>query len=469
MAEESGACSARWFADACGGTIVNGQDAPVERVETDSRNAGPGVLFVALSGERTDGHGFARKASDTGAGSVLVSSAWWNSQGKSAFAGSGAVVIAVPDPLVSLQEAATAWRLRFPALERFGVTGSSGKTTAKELLAAMLDGSNSMVKNPGNLNSDIGLPASVFHIRPRHTVAVFEMGINRPGEMDILARIYEPGYALVTNIGTAHIGVLGGTRRAIADEKKKIASRFTGNQVLVIWEEDDFREVLMSGIQGRVYTYGPRTTDGFEGARDLGFDGWAVRYQGIDVRLRIPGAHNLLNALGAMRIASLYGASAQDIAGGLESVSPLPGRTSIVRGEYTVVDDCYNANEESVTAALAFCDALETDARRVYVLGSMKELGAESGAAHARIGTLAAASKAAAILFYGEEMRTAYAAARIAPSHSLMHHYEQYEDLEAAMTALAKSGDLILVKASRSMELDRLTARLTGTGGHHVP
>jgi UDP-N-acetylmuramoyl-tripeptide--D-alanyl-D-alanine ligase len=194
-----------------------------------------------------------------------------------------------------------------------------------------------------------------------------------------------------------------------------------------------------------------------------------VRYNGLDARLRLPGSHNLLNALGAMRVASLYGTSAGDIVRALESVSPLPGRTSIVHGEYTVVDDCYNANEESVTAALAFCDSLETDRRRVYVLGSMKELGAESIAAHGRVGTLAAASKAAVILFYGEEMRAAFNAAVSAGPRSLIRHFERYEDLDASLAAIAKSGDLILVKASRSMELDRLTARLTGNGGHHVP
>jgi UDP-N-acetylmuramoyl-tripeptide--D-alanyl-D-alanine ligase len=469
MAEESGACSARWFVDACGGSIVNGYDATVERVETDSRNAGPGVLFVALAGERTDGHGYARKASDAGAGSVLVSSAWWDGQGREAFSGSGAVVIGVPDPLSALQTAALAWRSRFTSLARFGVTGSSGKTTAKELLAAIMAVSNNTVKNPGNLNSDIGLPASIFLIRPAHAVAVFEMGINYPGEMDVLSRIYEPEYALVTNVGTAHIGVLGGSRRAIALEKKKIAERFTGDQILVVWEDDDFREVLMSEIRGRVYTYGPRTTDGFEGARDLGLDGWIIRYHGMEARLHLPGSHNLQNALGAMRIASLYGVSAGDVVRGLESVSPLPGRTAVVHGEYTVIDDCYNANEESVSAALSFCDSLETDARRVYVLGSMKELGAESVAAHTRTGKRAAASRASAILFYGEEMRAAYDSARAVAPQSLISHYERYDDLDAAVSALVKPGDLILLKASRSMELDRLSTRLTGNGGHHVP
>ena len=190
---------------------------------------------------------------------------------------------------------------------------------------------------------------------------------------------------------------------------------------------------------------------------------------GLDAHLRLPGSHNLLNALGAMRMASLYGANAVDVTRGLESVSPLPGRTAVVHGEYTVVDDCYNANEESVAAALSFCDSLETDQRRVYVLGSMKELGEESEAAHARVGTLAAASKAAAILFYGDEMRVAYDSARNAGSRALIRHFESYDDLDASLAALAKSGDLILVKASRSMELDRLTARLTGNGGHHVP
>lgn len=464
MVSTQGACSAQWMANAAGCQIVNGTDAVFERVETDSRSAGPGSLFVALKGERLDGHEFARNAADSGAVAILVEASWWNGPGKAALSGSRCVVIAAHDTLSALQRAATAWRATFPDLLRFGVTGSAGKTSAKELLAAMVGASRPTVKNPGNLNSDIGLPASMFLVRAGHRAAVFELGINRPGEMDLLAGIYEPDCALITNIGTAHIGVLGGTRAAIASEKRAIASRFDGRQTLVVWEDDDYRDTLLSGINGRATTYGPRTTDGFEGARDLGLEGWAMRYQGLEAHLRLPGAHNLLNALGAIRAASLYGVEPDSICAGIESVAPLSGRTTIIRGEYTVVDDCYNANAESVIAALSFCDSVDGMRRRIYVLGSMKELGAESVAAHRRIGAAVAASRADTALFFGDEARQAYEAALAASPGLDARYFDDYESLEGAACDAVKPGDLVLVKASHSMALERLTERLTKNG-----
>ena len=182
-------------------------------------------------------------------------------------------LIVVPDPLAALQQAAKAWRQRFPSLLRFGVTGSSGKTSVKELLAAIIAVKRHTVRNPGNLNSEIGLPASLLLIRPEHEAAVFEMGINRPGEMELLADLYEPDCAVVTTIGTAHIGVLGGTRQNIATEKRKITARFTGSQRLVVPEDDDFRDFLLTGIKGAGFLHGLRSVDGFTGARDMGLEG----------------------------------------------------------------------------------------------------------------------------------------------------------------------------------------------------
>ena len=468
MAEMNGACGTAWFANVAGGTIAQGSDTPFGRVETDSRSAGPGSLFIALRGERSDGHDFARRAADAGSPAVLVSSDWWFQAGRAAFAGSACCVIVAPDALDALQKAATAWRSRFSSLLRFGVTGSVGKTSAKELLAAIMGASRNTIKNPGNLNSEIGLPASMFLLRPEHKAAVFEMGINLPGEMDLLASVYEPDCALVTNVGTAHIGLLGGTREAIMAQKKRITSRFNGSQNLIVWEEDDFRDALMTGVRGRCTTYGPRSTDGFEGARDLGLDGWMVRYQGLEARLRLPGAHNLLNALGAITAASLYGVSPDEVAAGLESVTPLAGRTSILRGQFTIVDDCYNANAESTVAAIGFCNSIEVSGRRIYVLGSMRELGAESTASHQRVGNAAATSGAGILVFYGEEARDAYHAALAAGTGQDIRFFDEYARLEEDVMATVKPGDLVLVKASHSMALERLVEKLGKAGGHHA-
>jgi UDP-N-acetylmuramoyl-tripeptide--D-alanyl-D-alanine ligase len=471
MDDAVGGFGAAWFASAAGGTLVNGGDVVLSRVETDSRNVGPGALFVALKGERVDGHDFVQAAAKAGASALLVSSSWWTGSGSSS--GLSCPLVVVSDPLTALQQAAKAWRQGFPKLLRFGVTGSSGKTSVKEMLAAIIGVKRNTVRNPGNLNSDIGLPSSLLLIRPEHEAAVFEMGINRPGEMDLLADLYEPDCAVVTNIGTAHIGVLGGTRQSIADEKRRITAKFTGSQRLVVPEDDDFRDFLLTGLNGAGFLHGLRSVEGFSGARDLGLDGWQLSYGGTGIKLALPGAHNLRNALAAIRAASLYGAKADDVRRGLESIRPLSGRTEIIKGQFTLVNDCYNANIESSLAALAFCDELRVPGRKLYVFGSMKELGDETLKAHERLGRATARSSATLVYFYGEETRHSYDTAMKAGANAAIFHFDEFEALSAAVSAAVKPGDLVLLKASHSMALERLAERLSSsqdavTGGHHV-
>ncbi|TFG81253.1 MAG: UDP-N-acetylmuramoyl-tripeptide--D-alanyl-D-alanine ligase [Spirochaetales bacterium] len=468
MLDRAGAFDPRWFAEAAGGDLAKASDTVLERIETDSRSAGPGALFVALKGERSDGHDFVRAAASSGADAALVSGDWYRERGRRELEGITLSVIVADDPLAALQRAAKAWRSLFTGLLRFGVTGSSGKTTVKELLAAVLGVSRPIVKNPGNLNSDIGLPASIFLIRPEHKAAVFELGINHLGEMDVLTEIYEPDCAIINTIGSAHIGLLGGTRESICAEKKKITSRFDGRQRLLVREDDEFRDFLMRDVKGECLCFGPRSLAGFRGAKNLGLDGWSMDYEGQEIHLSLPGAHNLMNALAALGAASLYGATVDDARTGLESVRPLSGRSEIVRGPITIVNDCYNANAESVLAAITFCDDVYVSGRRVYVLGSMKELGEETEAAHRRVGRAAASSKAEILLFYGDEMKVAINEVAACAPEMYARHFNDYDSLAAATANLVRAGDLVLLKASRSMALERLTERLTSAGGPHA-
>lgn len=477
MPYKAGGFSPAWFAAAAGAELRRDSGLNLERVETDSRSAGPGALFVALKGERVDGHDYALSAAASGAGALLVSRSWYDKAGKASFdawsqgrpAGAALpALICADDTLAALQKAAAAWRALFPDLIRIGVTGSSGKTTVKELLASILGQTRRVVKNPGNLNSEIGLPASLFLIRPEHELAVFELGINRIGEMDILTAAYEPDCAVINNIGSAHIGMLGGARQGIAAEKKKISSRFNGAQTLIVPEDDDFRDFLLSDLRGRGLCFGPRSQEGFGGARSLGLEGWELSYGGLTCRLALPGAHNLMNALAAMQAASLYGAGAEDVKAGLEAVRPLSGRSEFLRGKVSVVNDCYNANAESMLAALSFCDDADLAGRRIYVLGSMKELGDESPEAHRRLGAQAARSKADCLFFYGEEALAAYEAAREAPFPGALRHFTDFDGLAAAFRRELREGDTVLLKASRSMALERLLDVIEDFGGTYV-
>jgi UDP-N-acetylmuramoyl-tripeptide--D-alanyl-D-alanine ligase len=429
---------------------------------TDSRKVGQGDLFVALPGERVDGHDYAAQALAAGASCLLVAEARWSalepSMGRALAEGPAAVLV-VSEVLPAFQALARARRRLVPSMKRIGITGSSGKTTTKEIAAGIFAQGRRVAMNPGNLNSDIGLSQSMFGIGTDAEIGVFEMGMNRRGEMDELAGVYEPEIALITNVGTAHIGILG-TRNAIAAEKKAIFSRFDGSQVGFVNEDDDYNAFLKEGVRGEVRDFGPRSTKGFRGARDLGLDGFAVDWEGLQVRFPLVGMHNLANAIAAAALAECVGTPPREIAAGLETARPLFGRSEILRGDVTIIRDCYNANPDSAEAAIEFCDALEWRGRRVYVFGSMLELGAESAEAHRRVGSACASSRADALFFFGEEMRQAFEAARERSFGGLSVFETDFDRLGASLKAYVKSGDLVLLKASRGMALERLVELL---------
>lgn len=475
MADAGSACNAEWFAEAAGGSLVKGTNQTFVRVDTDSRHCLPASLFVAVKGENSDGHNFASQAADSGATVLLVSNKWWQKTGKKELEKTKASVIAVDDTVKALQQAATAYRRLFPDLVRIAVTGSSGKTTTKELLASIFSISNNTVKNPGNLNSDIGLPVSIFNIKKENKIAIFELGINYPGEMDILASVFEPDCALITNIGSAHIGVLGGSRSKIALEKGKICSNFNGSQTLIIYEDDDFKDILFANLNGRTETYGYKSLKGLEYTKDMGLEGWYIKYFGTEIKLHLAGKHNLLNAFAAIKTASLYDVSPEDIAKGIALVHPLEGRSRILKGSFVLFDDCYNSNAESAEAALALCASVKIEGKRIFVLGSMKELGEESIKSHQGLGRSAALYGADILAFYGDEAKEAYNSAIAASNTEVTSarpaqivHFSDYSSLESFILSSVKDKDLVLIKASRTMALERLVSQLVESGGLHV-
>ncbi len=451
------------LASITGAVLVGEPGAAIESVVVDSRQAGRLSLFVALPGERTDGHAYVGAALRAGASCVLARSdrrAEVEAEAMGSAAADKTAIAFVRDTLPALQSLARAHRARFPRLLRIGVTGSSGKTTTKECIASILGLSRSVILNPGNLNSDIGLPLSVFAIDETHEAGIFEMGMNRLGEMGELAAVFEPDIALITNVGMAHIGILG-SRDAIAQEKKAIFSRFDGHQAGFVWEDDDYNAFLKAGVRGVVSDFGPRSTIGARVIANRGLDGYDLSWDGIEFRFPLLGRHNLLDAVGAAAVASRAGASASEVARGLSAVRPLFGRSEILKGEYTIVRDCYNANPDSVDAAIALCDSVEWAGRRVYVLGSMLELGPESAQAHDAMGVSAGKSEAEALFFFGEETKPAFDAARLADFRGLAVFETDFQRLLASVKSYIAPGDLILLKGSRGMQLERLEDALS--------
>ncbi|TXT42204.1 MAG: UDP-N-acetylmuramoyl-tripeptide--D-alanyl-D-alanine ligase [Spirochaetes bacterium] len=462
------------------GAVCKGNlQAKVSSVSLDSRDCGPGALFVALKGERADGHDFALKALENGATCVLAE----KDKAHLLLASippamlKDACLVFLDKSLEGLQRLAKEHVRRIKGLLRIGVTGSSGKTTTKECIGAVLRAaypSDTVAVGKGNLNSDSGLPLALFSLEPFHKAAVFEMGMNRRGEMDELARLFEPDIGVITNIGTAHIGLIG-SRMGIAEEKKKIFSRFTGTQKGFVWEDDDFKAFLSLGVKGSVQEFGPRSTQGFEGARSQGLAGWIISWKGLEIAFPLPGKHNLLDALAALSVAHELGLDPAKCALGLSSVKPLFGRSELFGGKISLFRDCYNANPDSMRAVLDLCDEVDWLGRKIYVLGGMRELGDKLSTEHVIMGERAARSDADALFFFGEEAGIAAQAAQKALSaipldgnssgkRPMIFHTSDIDALISRVAAFLREKDLVLVKASRGLALERLTETLFDAG-----
>jgi len=431
-------------------------------VSIDSRTILEGALFVALPGGVCDGHAFVEAAFRSGAAVAMVERGKCESLGLPGIAKSmGKTLVAVDDTLQGLQDAARAYLEQFPGLLKIGITGSSGKTTTKEIAAAIIGAEKNTVASRGNYNSDTGLPLSVFEVRSCHEVGVFEMGMNRKSEMAGLAEVLKPDIALVTNIGSAHIGILG-SRQAIAKEKKDIFSQLGEKGIALIPEDSDFRDFLAEGVRGRVSFYGEKSLPEFGGAKSLGLDGSEITWGGEGMAFALPGRHNLANAVSAIAIAREVPVGTRAIRLGLGSVKPMFGRGEILHGRATVIRDCYNSNPESLVEAVGFCDSVEWPGRRVYVIGEMLELGELSPGAHRDMGRLLAESKADMVYLFGKETAAAAAVLDSRASQGTLRpgmrvfHTNDMDELIRDADGYARAGDLVLLKGSRGCALERL-------------
>ncbi len=442
-------------------------------VQTDSRKVGRNTLFVPLIGEKQDGHAYIPQALEKGSSVIFMALANYEKDSdffvQQSLAHQECCFIGVENTLHALQALAMRYVAQFPRLIKIGVTGSSGKTTTKELLRSILSQKYSVVANEGNLNSETGLPLSVFKIRAEHQVGLFEMGMNRKDEMGELAAVLKPRFAVITNIGTAHIGMLGG-RRQIAEEKAKIFSHFNGFGTAVIPKDDDFSDFLAQQVDGKVVFYGDGQPESVRLIADEGLLGTVFSLEGLTVRLSLPGRYNYRNALAAITLAQVLGLSASEIKRGVEECQPLFGRGEVIRGTYTVIQDCYNANPDSMEKAVSMVASLSGGQRRFLVLGDMLELGENSRRDHARIGSLAADSGVDALVFVGTEMRSAFEAAQAKLASQtqtkLFYFAGSGEDVMRqaadAVLSLAQPEDIVLVKGSRGMALERVTKLLLG-------
>ena len=460
------------------GAGVRGRaEARVSQVTADSRLARAGSLFVALPGQHADGHEFVHDAFRRGATAALVR------QDRHIEPAEHGTLIAVDDPLTALYDLACGHSAVHRAAVRIAVTGSSGKTTTKEILGAIVHRASRSLVSEASFNAEVGLPMSVLRMTGQERFAVFEVGINSIGEMERYAALARPDHALITNIGSAHVGRLG-SRRDIAREKGALLRSVPATGCVYLREQEPAADLLLAGVCARVIRYGANSTIGYERSENLGLDGWSIHWEGLQFRFPLPGRHNLDNALAALTVAAELGFDPQTVAAGIEAVRPAPGRLTVHRGRCTVIDDGYNANPESVRAARALLgdeglgdeglgdeglgeEGLgeeRSPARRVVVLGPMLELGRYGARAHLDLAQPLIDAGVDILCCFGaatRPLRDAFAdqiGGADAADRAIWT--ETVEGIDGRLRAIVRDGDLVLLKASRAFRIERLLPAL---------
>ncbi|UTC77605.1 UDP-N-acetylmuramoyl-tripeptide--D-alanyl-D-alanine ligase [Treponema sp. OMZ 799] len=431
-------------------------------VVIDSRNVKDNSLFIPLRGEKQDGHIYIESALKNGAKFFAVDFEHLN-ENKTALLSLckiyNASCIAVNNNLKALQDAARYYLSKFPNLYKIGITGSSGKTTTKEILSSIYSQKYNTVSTKGNLNSETGLPLSVFEVRPEHEAGIFELGMNRRGEIAEIASVLLPNAAIITNIGTAHIGILG-TKQAIAEEKKEIFSYFNDDALGFI-PDCEFKEFLKNVSRGSIFTVSDNDSSLVQRIEDAGVSGSKIFYKGEEILFPLPGVYNVKNALLCIALAEKKGFSAKEIKSGLEAVRPLFGRSQVLHGFVTYFLDCYNANPHSMKSSIEFCDSINTEYAKHYVLASMLELGAESEYEHKKIIEAALNSDADNLYFFGDDIFSAFEDLKLSSSKKIYKFKtNQFDALKEQLKENLSKDDFVLLKGSRSMELERLESVL---------
>jgi UDP-N-acetylmuramoyl-tripeptide--D-alanyl-D-alanine ligase len=461
---------------ATGGTLLRRSDRPIRGGAVDSRLVAPGALFVALPGERTDGHRFLADAVIAGAAALLVGRPPDPAAGEPSLRDLGDVtVVLVPDPLRGLQATAAAWRRRFSPLV-VGITGSIAKTSTKEAVAAVLARRLVTLRTEGNQNNEVGLPLTVLGMGPEHQAAVLEMGMYTGGEIRDLAAIGRPLVGVVTAVQPVHLSRIG-SLDAIEDAKAELVEALppaAEGGVAVLNADDPRVRRMRSRTAARVVTYGfamdAEVRAEAVGSAGLAGMGFRLRTPAGDRDVSIPALGRLAahNALAATAVGLAAGLSLDEIVPGLAAALPVRHRAEVVRsGGVVIVDDTYNASPGSMRAALELLAGLP--GRRIAVLGEMLELGELHDAGHREVGEAAAGLADLLVVVGGREGGGAVGIAQGAlaagmPSPRVL----PVADAEDALVTLAgwlAPGDVVLVKASRGIALERVVDGLVSHVG----
>jgi len=449
---------------------LEGGNAWFDGVSTDSRVVRPGELFVALKGERFDGHEFVAEAFERGAAAAIVAAEYEARLAAHLRTGGEKSLLAVADPLQAMGTLAAFWRRRF-TLPVVAVVGSNGKTTVKEMTAAILRaarGADRVLATAGNLNNQIGLPLMVLRLRATHGVAVFEIGMNHAGETASLGAIAQPTIAVLNNAQREHQEFMQSVADVAAEHATVLGTVQQGG-IAVINADDDFSPfwnevVARRNAEGAALTVrdfglrAPATVVGRVRPQSWGSLIEVATPEGtIGIDLKLPGRHNVANALGAIAAATAAGANLEAAAQGLADFRPIAGRlqAKVGRNGATLIDDSYNANPDSVRAAIAVL--VHATGPKWLVLGDMGEVGQQGAAFHREIGECARAAGVDRLLTLGE--LTPHAVDAFGPGGE---HFARREELVAAIEGDLGPDVTVLIKGSRFMRMERVVAALGG-------
>ena len=444
----------------------NGEDYDKEitAITIDSRKVAEGGLFIAIKGERSDGHDFIGQCFEKGAACVISEKELPDEERS---------YIQVESSLQALKDLALLYRNNLD-VKVVGITGSVGKTSTKETISSVLSEKYRVLKTLGNFNNEIGLPLTVFRLTEDDEVAVLEMGISDFGEMDRLSKIAQPDICVITNIGFCHLENLG-TRDGILKAKTEIFNHMNPDGIVIVNGDDDKLSTISQVHGKRPLVFGISNKDGVyaDNIKSLGLDGTSFTIHGIktsdnystfDLTVPVPGHHMVYNAMAAALVGSVLGLSSIEIERGVKNLKTIAGRNNIIKENgFTIIDDCYNANPASMKSSL---DVLAyADTRKVAILGDMGELGADELAMHREVGAYAAFKNTDVLVCIGalsKDMAEAAKETVLATEKNMkVFHFDTKEDFYQNMGQILKENDTILVKASHFMEFPEIVKILS--------
>ncbi len=435
--------------------VTSWNERLIEGVSIDSRTVEGSRLFIPFAGENTDGHQYVRQAIENGASAAL-----WQKNVPGAPA--DLPVLIVEDTLLALQQLSKAYRDSLENIKVIGITGSNGKTTVKDMTAAVFAEKYRVQKTEGNYNNHIGLPLTMLSLREETEIAVLEMGMSSRGEIELLSKLASPDAAIITNIGESHLQDLG-SREAIADAKMEITAGLSSGGTLVYFgDEPLLAERIQEDSLYQTVTFGLATTNSFYPSSIQQLENGSVflinKAPDIQFNLPVLGKHNVTNALAAIAAANLFDISFKSMADGLSKVALTKMRLEWLEGKKgtRLINDAYNASPTSVKAAISLVSDLPGYSKKIVVLGDMLELGLDEELFHYQTGQVIDPQKIDYVFTYGALGQFIGSGAKAALGPERVFSFQSKEELIQAIDDVLEGGELILVKASRGMKLEEI-------------